>query len=199
MAKLERIKNFKVKEKELLNDQEQKRLHILLKKEKHVLRKYLTLTNFKQPVLFLIRNERVEFYEDIRGDRFQVPDDDKGRVIRLGTNLLDFEYGKNTFKGYICNIEEAFPLPQKPMVYSELMELIIRKIITNYKNLESSGDNLRKTLWTLFFMVLLGAIAYYWLIAPKISPGAINAIAANATNITTTVVQTVKANATIVI
>lgn len=186
------MKQLKVKDKDILTDEEVKRLHILFKRNQKAIGNYKSLVSFEQPVLLLIRNGKVEFYEGVKGDTFRIPDDEVGRIIRLGTNLLEFEYGKETFKGYICNVDEAFPLPQKPIVYAELMELIIRKIITNYKNLESSGSEMRKTMWAIFGMLILGAIIYVFFLKDKLDPNT----AAQIANQTVQNLTTIAANMT---
>ena len=135
-----------------------KRVRMLLKKNSEVFKDKQKLTDFKEPVLMMIRRSgSVEFYEDASKGEFQFKHSDgNDRIIYLDpSGQLTFDYGKRKFKGYICQEDTPMPLPENPKVAVDGINGIVEKVGLDMKKLNLRGKELQlKTMKTLMWFGL---------------------------------------------
>lgn len=139
-------------------------MKILIAQYKTLLTNKKKIRNFKEPILLLIRrNGKVEYYQKQANTEFTFEHSDgKDRTIHLEpSQLLSFEYGSETFKGYIAYEDEYLPYPQKPILYSQTVQTIIDKImndINTWKAQEFSAKG--KMWWSILGGIALCIVAY---------------------------------------
>jgi len=144
-----------------------KRIKVLLKNYDGRFKSYQEMSNFQEPVMFLMRNTRkTEFYDNATTGYFEfIHTDGRTRRIKLSPEFLQtFDYGKKTFKGYICHEDYPTPLPEKPLVTAEQFQWAIDKTqqdLTNYKakELTARGDMWWKILLGVGAVILAFALA----------------------------------------
>lgn len=146
-------KQSKINEKQ----SQAKRIKILLKTyEKKFKGDYQDMANFNEPVLFLMRNtRRTEFYDKATTGWFQFEHTD-GTMRRIKLNpefLQTFDYGKRTFKGYICHEDHPTPLPEKPVVTAEQFQWAIDKTQQDLLDHKAKEYSARGEMW---WKILLG-------------------------------------------
>lgn len=113
----------------------------MLKKYNKTFKSYNEMSNFKEPVVFLARrNRRVEFFEDATKGRFEFThsDGEMGKIDLSPEYLNTFDYGKRTFKGYICHEDHPTPLPENPIVTAELFNIAEEKVLHDMKKWKKS-------------------------------------------------------------
>lgn len=141
-----------------------RRVRMLLKKNEAVFRDKQKLTDFKEPVLQLIRRSgSVEFYEDASKGSFVFKHSDgRDREIYLDpSGQLTFDYGKRKFKGYICQEDTPLPLPENPRVSVDTINSVVEKVGLDMKKLSLRGKELQiKTLKVLLWFVLGAALLF---------------------------------------
>jgi hypothetical protein len=47
--------------------------------------------------------------------------------------MQTFEYGKNQFKGFVCHEDFPMPLPEDPVLTTEMMGIVIEKTLNDMK------------------------------------------------------------------
>lgn len=132
------------------------RARTLFKKHKKLIRSRQELTQFQEPVLFLIRRSRkVEFYENSTSGEFEYEHSDGDRRhIQLATQYqVTFDYADKNFRGYICHEDFPTPLPFDPVLTTELYEISIDKVLNDMKKWKAEELKARGELW---FKILLG-------------------------------------------
>lgn len=109
-----------------------KKIKLLFKTYEKTFRSYKDMSDFKEPVVFLIRRTRkVEFFDNATTGEFTFEHSNKkDRTIELEPQFLHtFDYGKRTFKGYILHEDYPRPLPEEPIVNSELYLISMDKAL----------------------------------------------------------------------
>lgn len=183
------LKKSKINVKPRLYKHDQDKLDVLFKKYKKLMFSYKSLVEFKEPVLFLIkRNGNVEFYENVKKSVFKFKDDDDvEKEINLDPRfLLKFDYGNKIFKGYICYEDEAFPYPQKPIIYAEMFKLAIDKVIHDFRKWKEKEIKATAELfWKVGLAValIIISIAVYKTLAPSRPDQVIEQVYMNMSNI----------------
>lgn len=173
------------------------RRRIIFKTEKKLFKKKQSLSQFEEPILILLRqNGHAEFYENATGGKFYYTHSDKGeRFIILDQSFLTtFDYAGNTFKGYICHEDFPTPLPENPIVTTELVAIMYEKILNDMKKWkieEEKAKALKIKSWALLIGVI-GGIFLLWIILKPSGQGTI------AQNITQNLTEVAKTNATII-
>ena len=127
----------KIKEKiqRYLDSKNRKKL-LFKRYKKRFLRSYQELANFEEPIMQLIRrNHRVEFYENVIEGEYVFTHSDGGkRTIELDpSSMLTFDYGKTTFKGYVCDEDSGVPLPERPIITSGTIQNLMDKVMKDKK------------------------------------------------------------------
>lgn len=152
------------------------KINTIFMKEKGRIFTKQKLAVFKEPVALLMRKTgMVEFYENVKGDELAFEDaNGHDLAIALSPEFLQtFEYAGTTFKGYICYEEEAFPLPQKPIVYAELMQSLLYKTLHDIRDWRAKVLDARAGLiWKILLgvAIIIGAIGMYKLLVGNPAP-----------------------------
>lgn len=152
--------------------QENKQIQLLFKKIKGLIKKKKKLVQFKQPVLFLIRlNNRVEFYEKATGTEFtyEHSNGEQTKIILDQAQQLTFDYGSDTFKGYICHEDEAMPYPHRPILYAQTLQTLLDKIMNDIKNWKAKEWEAKGSMFWKIGLAIAGiilAFALYKLLVP---------------------------------
>ena len=153
-----------------------KKIKILLKSYKTRFKSYQEMANFKEPVLFLMRNTRkVEFFDNVTTGWFQFNHTDGTmRKIKLGPEgLHTFDYGKRTFKGYIIHEDNPIPLPERPVITAEQFQWAIDKThqdLINHRAKEYDAKG--KMIWKI--LIGIGAIILALAFAKMLVPDLFN-------------------------
>ena len=151
-----------------------KKIKILLKSYDKRMGSYLEMANFKEPVMFLMRNTRkTEFFDDVTTGWFQFEHTDgSSRRIKISPEFLQtFDYGKNTFKGYICHEDYPTPLPEKPVVTAEQFQWAIDKTQQDLLNHKAKEYDARGNMWykiAIGIAIIIGVIAFAKLLVPDL-------------------------------
>ena len=135
-----------------------KRIKILLKHYDGRFKSYQDMANFQEPVVFLIKNNKVEFFDNATTGAFQFEHSNGSRrVINLGPeHLKTFDYGKRTFKGYIIDENTPTPLPEKPKVTAEQFQWAVDKTHHDIMNHRAKELSARGDMW---WKILVGIAA----------------------------------------
>ena len=118
------------------NQSRAKRIKILMKNYEGRFKSYQEMSNFQEPVVFLIRgNRKVEFYDNATQGKFvYTHSDGKERSIDLDARFLhSFDYGKRTFKGYFISEDSPTPLPENPVVTGEMFQMSTEKTLNDFR------------------------------------------------------------------
>lgn len=136
-----------------------KRVRMLLKVNRGLFKDKEAITDFKEPVVMLIRRSRaVEIYQDASKGNFVFKHSDGyTREIYLEPSYqLSFDYGKKKFKGYICYEDNPLPLPENPLVSVGTINDVVEKSNLDIKRLNNKTTNLKiKAWWKVGMFVLL--------------------------------------------
>ena len=108
--------------KETLN-QYTKRIGTIMAVEKKLLIRHKRLTNFKEPVMFLQRNNgEIELFENVKETEWEVPGmpEAHDRKLHLGVPWqVEIPYAGRTFKAYWCHEDYMYPFKWgKPNIYT---------------------------------------------------------------------------------
>lgn len=155
--------------KRILSDEKEpqsraRRVRMLLKKNEAVFKDKKVLTDFKEPILQLIRRSgEVEFYEDASKGSFVFKHSDgQDREIYLNpSGQLTFDYGKRKFKGYICYEDSPTNLPEHPRVTAETINGIVEKATMDMRKMNSRKQELQLKTIKVLGMLALGAGLLY--------------------------------------
>lgn len=151
---------------------EEQRIKQIFKKHKSLMGSYQEIANFKEPTLQLIRRSgKVEFFENVRKGQFDfLHSDGTKRYIILNHKPLTFDYGKNSFKGYICDEDTPTPLPESPLVLTELINMAVMKTLNDIMKWKiKEADANTKMIMTIGMAIGLVIVAYafYVMLRPE--------------------------------
>lgn len=121
---------------ERLKSSDAKQIKMLFKKHKQLFWSYYKTANFKDPIIQLMRRTgKIDFYEKATKGRFEFKHTDgSDRFIILDTaKKYKFDYGTKEFTGYICHEDSALPLPEDPLLTSELFTIAQEKTLNDVK------------------------------------------------------------------
>lgn len=157
------------------NQSRAKRIKILLKNYDGRFKSYQDLANFKEPVLFLMRNNRkVEFHDNATQGKFLFTHTDgKERSIELSPQFMHtFDYGKKTFKGYVCHEDYPTPLPEVPVITGDIFGMAIDKTLNDMKKWKAEETRAIGDMWMkigIGIAIVIGAFAVFKLLFPSAS------------------------------
>jgi hypothetical protein len=152
--------NFKPNEFKEYANSSSKRIKNIFFRQKKAFKTIDYLVPLKEPVLFLMRsNQEVEFHEEVKGKHFNfVNSEGDKQFIKLNLlKLHKFNYGTQTFKGYIAHESNILCYPEKPLHDCEEISEIYNK---------AQRDNSRRAQnisnWTdaVTKILIYGALAY---------------------------------------
>lgn len=161
-------KKQEIIEKSIRNDNNPisraKKIRILFKKNKGLIKDKEAMTEFKEPVVMLMRRSRaVEFFEDAsKGEFIFKHSDGKTRSIYLEpSQQVSFDYGKRKFRGYICHEDYPLPLPEIPIVTADTINMIVEKSMMDLKKLNERAEEIKlKTYKMLIWGIVICGILY---------------------------------------
>lgn len=171
---------------------EAKRIRILFKKQKALFRAKEALSDFKEPVLFLIRRSgNVEFFEEATKGKFIFEhslDEEDRYLILEPNNQVTFDYGTKRFRGYICH--EDYPLPITvidPILTTEVFHMAIEKALNDIRKWQATELRAKADIiWkALAGIALIGGVyvLYKMLVKEPPTPTEIQNITNNVTQI----------------
>lgn len=155
---------------------EAKRIKTLFKKHKGLIKDHQKTANFKEPILILMRRgNKAEFYEKANTGEFTFEHSDgtTRHILINQKNLQTFDYGQKTFRGYICHEDTPIPLPEEPIVTSELLNIAINKTLNDIKKWKAEETKAKgELIWKagLAIAVIILAYAMYTLLKPEAPP-----------------------------
>lgn len=125
-----------------------KQIDILYKKYQGTFKSYLEMTNFKEPVLELIRNDgTIEFFEDASKGKFTfMHSNGTMKYLILDSRyLLTMPYGRKSVRKYICHEDMLTPYLEKPVLTAEIFRDEIDKVnkdLESYKSAKYKNQGL---------------------------------------------------------
>lgn len=155
--------------------QAQKINKLLIKKKKLFQNKTTTIP-FKEPTLFLIKKDRtVEFYEKATSGTFKYEhsDGEEREIILDPRYKLHFPMGDQTFTGYILHEDNPIPLPQDPVLTSEIYNISIDKTLNDIKKWKATEYTAKgNMIWkiALGICAIIGMYILYTIFAPPPTP-----------------------------
>lgn len=167
---IKKAENIIIKRKQ----SEAKEIHMLLKKYKKLIGTYYKRATFKEPCMILMRRTgKAKFYENVtQGDFKFEHSDGKERIIWIDTRFLQtMEYGKDDFKFYLCHEDNSTPLPEQPIITSELMMIAHEKALQDIHNWQAKEIKARGEFWFkigLGIAIIVGAIALLLMFKPDL-------------------------------
>lgn len=156
-----------------IKDTEAKRVKNLFKKYKKILGSEIKRCEFKEPVLFFIRqNNEVEFYEKVTAGLFNFKHSDgNDRYIIIHPKYqMKFGVGKFKYRGYICHENHPYPIPEEPLMSSEQMNIIVEKSLNDMKKYKAQEIKAKAGLIKAIAVVcavIIGGIILYVLLKPN--------------------------------
>lgn len=166
-----------------------KELYHLFLKEKKLTGTIARLTEFKEPVVFLIRqNGDIEMEEDIRKKEYHYTHSNgEKRVIKLNEKKMkNMNHGKYRFKCYILDEDNPLPLPEEPIITIQEFTENIEKANSNQKLLEAQAKLKKATLggWATIAIIIAITIILLVVLWPEQTPTVVKTIVTNISNIT---------------
>ncbi|MBD3248451.1 hypothetical protein GF336_00210 [Candidatus Woesearchaeota archaeon] len=126
------------------------------------------LTNFKEPLAFLIRrNGEIDFYEKAtKGElEFVHSSGDERRIELIPSKLLDFPYADRRVKLYILHEDFPIPIPDSdPVVSSESISISQGKSLHDVDKFKRKAEQYKnasvyKILIAIAIIIFVGAVA----------------------------------------
>ena len=142
---------------------------------------------------------KVEFFEEATKGQFVYQHSDgEERYITLNPRWLQtFDYGKKTFRGYICHEDHPYPLPEEPTVTAEMTGIAVEKTLNDVKKWKTKELSEKTKMWqTIFFGIamIIAAAALYRTLVPA-NP---EVIVRTVETVAETTVKTITANGTLI-
>lgn len=115
-------------------------------------------------------NGSIEFHDNITGKEFNVPDLPNGveKRIHLGKQYQkDFSYAGQSFRGYICHEDYAFPLiwddHKASNVNSEALRDLLRKVLLAWEKYAADAAGMKwKSIGMMILYIGLGIAAIFF-------------------------------------
>ena len=149
-----------------------KKSEVLFKKHKALMKEYYRFVPFKEPMMFFIRRTgKVEMYENVTLGRFCFTHSNKEeRYIIIDRNQLELKVGDKKFKCYITHEDFPFPLPETPLLTTEMFDVTIDKTLHDRKDWEEKTLKARADLiwkFAIGIAVVIGAYALFRMVIPQ--------------------------------
>lgn len=140
------------------------RRKILLRKHSKWYKSYYERSEFKEPVCFLMRRgKKVEWYEDVKAGEWVIEHTDgKPRTLFMDPIYIrSFDYGKQTFNGYIAHEDFPLPLPENPTLTAELTGIALEKTLNDIKKWKAEELRAQANFYkTIFYGVAILGVIY---------------------------------------
>lgn len=135
-----------------------KEVNKLIKSKKGLIKDYLKLKKATSPILlFMRRNGKATYYQNAKMGRYEFEHSDgTSRYIIIDKNAHEVTAGDDTIKMYICHEDYPFPLPEEPLITTEMFNLIIEKTLHDKKEWETKLTQARsKMIWTIMIGIAI--------------------------------------------
>lgn len=144
------------------------KIDALFSKKKGIFKAYYKTIDFKEPVLFLLRQTNdIDFYENATSGKFEfIHTDGTDRdLILTRAKIFKFSFLDKEVRGYICHEDFPFPLPEDPLISAELHQIAVDKTLHDVKKwkaeeYEARGSMFWKIGGAIAIIILAMAIAY---------------------------------------
>jgi hypothetical protein len=87
---------------------------------------------------------------------------------------MTFDYGKRTFKGYICHEDYPTPLPERPVVTAEQFQWAIDKTQQDLKDWKAKEYSAKGDMWYRILIgiaIVIGVLGFVKMIVPDFLSG----------------------------
>lgn len=149
-----------------------KKVRSLLQMQKGLIKRKQSLTDFQEPVLFLVRRDgKMETYEKATSGKF-IFDHSTGkpRFIELRpSDQITFDYGDKKVRGYIAHEDRPFAGWDEPIIDSETVMLGYEKTKATDLKYQSKIEDLKrkgKLTWVWIILALLGGFGLMSVLVP---------------------------------
>lgn len=150
-----------------LDSSQARKIQQLIQIHKGLIKRKQKLADFKEPVLFLIRrNQTIDFFESATKGTFvfKHTDGDIRKIDVTPSKLMSFPFADRKVRCYICHEDFPLPLPEEPLVSSELVRISQEKSmhdINKYKleELKTQQGNWKVIGWVIGGVALAIALA----------------------------------------
>lgn len=145
----------------------------LIQIHKGLIKRKQKFAEFKEPVLFLIRrNQNIEFYENAtKGEfAFEHTDGDIRKIDLVPSKMMSFPFADRKIRCYICQEDSPLPLPEDPVVSSELIRISQEKSmhdINEYRLKEAKVMSGARMKVFIGIAIVIGAIALAIIMIPE--------------------------------
>lgn len=138
-----------------------KRIRELLHVHKGLFKKKQSLTDFNEPILFLIRRDKnIEFYEKAtKGEFTFTHSDGKERKIDLiPSQQLAMDYAGRKTRCYWCHEDYPIPLPEDPLVTSEIVAISQEKSMHDINKFRLKEEQIKSGSKIKFVLAIAGLV-----------------------------------------
>lgn len=141
-----------------ITESQAQQIRAILKKEKALIRTYHTTREFKEPLMFLIRETgKIDWYENATTGEFKFTHSNgEERSIHLdNSKILKLDYGTKSIRTYIAHENFPFPLPEEPTIDATSFTISHEKTLNDIRKWKAEEYHAKATMW----FYILGGIA----------------------------------------
>jgi hypothetical protein len=115
-----------------MNKEQQTQIKTLMTKHKKLIKNKQALTEFKEPIVFLIKGNKVTFHENITEGTFEykASNDEIRKVVLDPRYKLSFDYADKGFTGYLIDENHPTPIPTTPILSAESFHDVINRTLS---------------------------------------------------------------------
>lgn len=148
-----------------------KKAEVLFKKHKGLIKEYYRFVPFDEPIMIFIRRTgKAEWHEKVTLGQYNFTHSNgEQRYIIIDRNQIEFKVGDKKFKGYICHEDHPFPLPEEPLLTTEMFDITIDKTLHDRKDWETKLTREKgKLIWTIAISIaiIIAAYAVFRMVVP---------------------------------
>lgn len=161
-----------------IKESKAKKRKTILKKFKGIVKEHEKTADFKEPIAILLRRTgRAEWYEDVTQGMFKFKHTcgEERYIVITPENKFTFDYGKKEFRGYLLHEDFPSPLPETPLLTTEVFALAIDKTKETVKEWKAKELRAKSKLMeqiAVILMIIIGGI----ILAQLIMPGGIRGL-----------------------
>ena len=162
----------------------------IIKKSRRGLRTLRDVVPLKEPVVILMRrSSEIEVYEGEKKRNFDYKhsDGDERHIILNPKYIYNFKYGRGNFKAYVCHEDHPFPLPEDPIISTDMLHTTLNKVLHDEREWEvkekKERTKLVKTVLGGLAILAVIAVLYFAVLKPDVGATIIREVARNTTTI----------------
>lgn len=157
-----------------------KRIHTLINRYEKILRPAeYKLTDFKEPVLFLMRRNGItDLYENATAGRFEFEHTDGTTkyIVLTPSSLFRHRYADRDFRAYTCHEDFPFPFPimENPVLTAQTYETEMTRALRDRDDIELDKLDYKLAIannWKWIIPLGIGSIVLGIIILKYFSPG----------------------------